>query len=1007
MIYYNVQIGDNPVKKIDILTMVGDGPSGIEVKNYDNINLSIDNNLYLTQIDVNDSIKARIASYLQSGSGINIEYDANNLIISTNLNNLPVKNILSGSGVGVSSNNGIFTIAVTGNFGLTSEEVDDRVSNLLIAGQNILLNYNDSGNFLTVSAVGLQPSGNYSLVGHSHNSSDILDFMTAVSGLLPNTYDAAVPWTSNHTLADGTRYLVNDLVYENGRLYKANYENESIPTNSTLYWTDVGPGYRLNIDGRDIPNIPYPVTSVNGQTNDVELSTADLDDFANAVSGLIPSPNFTSLVGVSGVIVTHTGTDYTVSLNDPTINLAHITDLSSNAKTFLLTPSSNNLNALISDETGSGLLVFNNSPAFNGVPTVPTAASGTNTNQIASTSFVRTEISNLVDSAPSTLDTLNELAAALGDDPAFATTVTNLISGKVSKSGDVMTGTLQAPSGVFTKSIDIGGFWNRISSDENGLSVYSMAPVSITSENDLYMTGYSSIQLSSYFNIAFSTGPGEVVSWNGNTLSVEGHTHTSSNITNFNSSVSGLLPVKNIIAGTGIGINSTSGIYTISSNLNNVQEAASVVTTVFNKSGATIPKMSAVYINGGQGDQPTIALASASGEMVSSKTYGITKENINHMSVGKVIVAGALTGVNTDQFNPLAPQGDINGTTLWLSPTVAGGLTISKPSAPYHMVSVGTVVRTHQNEGVIEVRVQNGFELEELHNVEISGAVNGQFLQYNSATSLWTPSSSGNFNFLSINNSGISLSGHNHSYLDITNFASGVDSAVSTSLLSGDFINLIYDASGDTLTIKATGVQPSGNYAVSGHQHSVVDITNFNNAVSGLIPVKELLAGTGINISSTSGTYTLQSTITKANDIDDFNSSVSGLLPVKEILAGSNITITSISGIYTIQSSTSNSGVLELSKAIANSYVPADVPASAGNDLEYIYIFNTGSENYGLILPTAIDNKSVYTLKNNTTGTIFLKTTAQETIDGNLVVGLNRRYASISVISDGSNWIII
>jgi hypothetical protein len=69
------------------------------------------------------------------------------------------------------------------------------------------------------------------------------------------------------------------------------------------------------------------------------------------------------------------------------------------------------------------------SPALTGTPTAPTAAQGTNTTQLATTAFVRTEVAALADSAPGTLDTLNELAAALGDDPNFATTVTNLIAG--------------------------------------------------------------------------------------------------------------------------------------------------------------------------------------------------------------------------------------------------------------------------------------------------------------------------------------------------------------------------------------------------------------------------------------------------------------------------------------------------------------------------------------------------------------------------------------------------
>jgi hypothetical protein len=72
------------------------------------------------------------------------------------------------------------------------------------------------------------------------------------------------------------------------------------------------------------------------------------------------------------------------------------------------------------------------SPALSGVPTAPTAAGGTNTTQIATTQYVRTEINTLVAAAPGTLDTLDELAAALGDDANFAATVTASIATKAS-----------------------------------------------------------------------------------------------------------------------------------------------------------------------------------------------------------------------------------------------------------------------------------------------------------------------------------------------------------------------------------------------------------------------------------------------------------------------------------------------------------------------------------------------------------------------------------------------
>ncbi|EPS8419360.1 phage tail protein [Escherichia coli] len=74
-----------------------------------------------------------------------------------------------------------------------------------------------------------------------------------------------------------------------------------------------------------------------------------------------------------------------------------------------------------------------NSPALTGTPTTPTAPQGTNNTQIASTAFVMAAIAALVDSSPDALNTLNELAAALGNDPNFATTMTNALAGKQSK----------------------------------------------------------------------------------------------------------------------------------------------------------------------------------------------------------------------------------------------------------------------------------------------------------------------------------------------------------------------------------------------------------------------------------------------------------------------------------------------------------------------------------------------------------------------------------------------
>ena len=77
------------------------------------------------------------------------------------------------------------------------------------------------------------------------------------------------------------------------------------------------------------------------------------------------------------------------------------------------------------------------SPALTGTPSAPTAAAATNTTQIATTAFVQAAITALVDGAPGAIDTLNELAAALGDDPNFATTVTNDLAGKLVKTSNL------------------------------------------------------------------------------------------------------------------------------------------------------------------------------------------------------------------------------------------------------------------------------------------------------------------------------------------------------------------------------------------------------------------------------------------------------------------------------------------------------------------------------------------------------------------------------------------
>jgi hypothetical protein len=238
-------------------------------------------------------------------------------------------------------------------------------------------------------------------------------------------------------------------------------------------------------------------------------------------------------------------------------------------------------------------------------------------------------------------------------------------------------------------------------------------------------------------------------------------------------------------------------------------------------------------------------------------------------------------------------------------------------------------------------------------------------------------------NSLTISTSGVSLQGHNHTSSDITNFASAVSGLLPiTDIDGGSYIGI--SQSGTTFTVSATGLQPSGNYSVNGHNHvstDITDSTSFGRNIftsvsyaaqnklgwqliaggmtaeaggqyyappvpvipaaaleitdpasasagdfytvikySGSAIIKvggETYSGDGViihRIYSQSNILSPPAWITAtlnsfhkhtSSDITDFNSSVSGLLPVKDIIAGSGIAVSSTSGVYTINADVS------------------------------------------------------------------------------------------------------
>ena len=147
---------------------------------------------------------------------------------------------------------------------------------------------------------------------------------------------------------------------------------------------------------------------------------------------------------------------------------------------------------------------------------------------------------------------------------------------------------------------------------------------------------------------------------------------------------------------------------------------------VRNSTGSTMPKGTAVYINGVSGNTVTIERAIATSDMTSAYTLGLTAESIADGATGWVTTFGELTGINLSAYT--------GGDTLYLSPASLGLFTNVKPIAPDHYVRLGTVVKA-TTDGILVVNVINGFETDELHDVQLSSLASGHILISNG--SLW------------------------------------------------------------------------------------------------------------------------------------------------------------------------------------------------------------------------------------------------------------------------------
>lgn len=262
-----------------------------------------------------------------------------------------------------------------------------------------------------------------------------------------------------------------------------------------------------------------------------------------------------------------------------------------------------------------------------------------------------------------------------------------------------------------------------------------------------------------------------------------------------------------------------------------LQLGQEVVTLVYNGTGSTITNGSVVAVAGAQGQRPSVVLADADSESTSASTLGVATQDIADGTEGFITSFGFVRGVNTSGFTAGAP--------IYLSQT-AGQFTATRPSAPAHTVILGWVIKVNASSGEIFVHINNGWELDELHNVLITSPTSGNTLIYDASAGVWK-----NANLTA--GSGINITNGAGSITIAATNAGTVTSVTATSPVA---------STGGTTPVIS---MPAATTSVSGYLTST-DWNAFNNKTSntGTVTSVSMTVPTGLSISgspiTTSGT---------------------------------------------------------------------------------------------------------------------------------------------------------
>ena len=401
---------------------------------------------------------------------------------------------------------------------------------------------------------------------------------------------------------------------------------------------------------------------------------------------------------------------------------------------------------------------------------------------------------------------------------------------------------------------------------------------------------------------------------------------------------------------------------------------------VRNTTGATLTKGTAVYISGATGQIPTVSKALATSDATSAQTLGLMTADLANNSNGFVTVIGLISNMDTSAYT--------DGAQLYLSATTAGALTATKQYAPNHLVYMAVVEHAHPTQGKLFVKVQNGYELDEIHDVSAQTPTTGQTIVYNSATSLWEQNT-------------VSLTAGVNGTLPILNggtgqtTASAAFNALSPITTTGDLIVGNGTNSATRLGIGTNGYVLTSDGTTATWSASTGGVTSFSAGSTGLTPS-----------TATTGAVSLAGTLAIANGgtgQTTANTAFNALAPSQTSNSGKYLTTdgtnsswaTVVSGASISNDTTTSTNLYPLFAA-ATSGTPTTI--YTGNT-KYLYKPSTGE----LSAPTPIATNGISVMSTTVSASYTIASGNNGFSVGPITVASGQAVS----ISAGQRWLIL